>query len=129
MILSKTPGLNEPVDLTFTFSSILAAPGTTATITLPDGAALIEGDLEWTGDLEPEEPHTLQATIIFESEGNWTIEAKARHEVGNGDVWGDAAYIYLHVSEEGGHVGFPTEPPPRSSGEEVPSPPPVEPSP
>jgi hypothetical protein len=129
LTLAKAPGLNEPVQLTFTFSSVLEAPGTMATITLPGGAVLVEGSLTWTGDLKPNEPQMLQVTIMFVREGNWTIEAKALHEVGNGDVWGDAAYIYLNVSETTGQLGFPTEPPPPSSGEEVPSPPPVEPSP
>jgi len=101
----------------------------TATILLPDGAALIDGALEWAGDLAADEPLTLQARIKFVREGNWTIQAKALRPLQSGDVWGDAGYIYLHVSEEAGHVGFPTEPPPRSSDEEVPSPPPLEPSP
>jgi hypothetical protein len=131
LILSKAPRLNEQAELTFIIASVSEAPGTTATITLPEGAVLVEGDLEWSGDLVAEQPQTLQVTIMFVSEGNWTIEAKALRPLDNGDVWGDAAYIYLYVSEEVGHAGFSTEPPPSSRdalGEEVPSPPPVEPS-
>ncbi|MCZ7670681.1 MAG: hypothetical protein M5U34_27785 [Chloroflexi bacterium] len=30
----------------------------------------------------------IAATISFEREGKWTIEGKALHGVGNGDVWG-----------------------------------------
>lgn len=128
LVLSKAPSVNEAVDLTFTISSVLAAPETTATIVLPEGAVLVEGDLAWTGDLEANEPQIVQATISFEREGEWMIEAKALHEVGNGDIWGDAAYIYLTVSDEG-HFGFPTETPPDASGEEVPQPPSVDPAP
>ena len=128
LILSKLPLLNEPVALTFIVSSTLEAPGTTATIILPDGAVLVDGNLEWAGALKPSEPHILQATILFESEGKWIIEAKSLHEVGNGDVWGDIAHIYLTVLEEASHFGFPIEPPPQSSGQEAPTPPPVEPS-
>jgi hypothetical protein len=130
LILSKAPRLNEQADLTFTVTSIVEAPGTTAAISLPEGAVLVEGDLEWSGDLVPEQPQTLQATIMFVREGNWIIEAKALCPLDNGDVWGDAAYIYLYVSEEEGHAGFSDEPsiPRDALGEEVPSPPPVEPS-
>jgi hypothetical protein len=123
LTLSKAPRLNEQADLTFIINSALEAPGTTATITLPDGAVLVDGDLGWSGDLVPEQPQTLQATIMFEREGNWAIEGKALCPLDNGDVWGDAAYIYLNVTEEAGQVGFSAEPgtPSRDAlGEEVP---------
>ena len=123
LILSKAPKLGEPVDLTFIVSSILDAPGATATILLPDGAIVMDGDLEWVGDLGAKEPLTLRASMKFVDEGNWTIEAKALRELETGDVWGDAAYIYLYVTEEAGHVGFSTETPPRSSDQEAPTPP------
>jgi hypothetical protein len=57
----------------------------------------------------------------FFQEGNWTIEAKARHELDNGDVWGDAAYLYLFVSETASHIGFSTKPA-SNSGYEAPPP-------
>jgi hypothetical protein len=123
LILSKAPRLNEQADLTFVVTSILEAPGTTATIILPDGAVLVDGDLEWSGDLAPDQPQTLHATIMFEREGNWILEAKALSPLDNGDVWGDAAYIYLNVTEEAGHVGFSDEPEDSSHfalGEEAP---------
>lgn len=128
LVLAKAPSVNETVALTFTISSILDAPGTSATIILPEGAVLVAGDLAWTGDLKANEPQTVAATISFEREGKWTIEGKALHEVGNGDVWGDAAYIYLTVSDDA-HFGFPTESPADASGEEAPPPPSVDPSP
>ena len=42
----------------------------TATILLSDGAFLIDGDLEWAGDLAADEPLTLQARVKFVREGN-----------------------------------------------------------
>jgi len=129
LILSKVPQLNELVDLTFIVSSVLDAPGTTTTILLSDGAILVDGDLEWAGDLAANEPQTLRASFKFVTEGNWTIEARALRPLDNGDVWGDVAYIYLHVSEEVSHIGFSTEPPPHSSDKEAPLPTPVNPSP
>lgn len=129
LTLSKVPLLNEAVDLTFTISSVLDAPGTNATILLPSGAFLVGGDLEWTGDLRAGEPQVLQATIQFTEEGNLTIEGKASRPLEGGDSWGDAAFIYLHVSEENSFVGFATPQPPNTSEEGVPTPPSVNPSP
>jgi hypothetical protein len=106
LIISTAPRLNEQADLTFTITSVKDAPNTTATITLPEGTDLISGDLEWIGDLIAYEPHTMQATIMFVTNGNKTLEAKALCDIGNGDVWGDAAYIYLNTMIEAGHNGF-----------------------
>jgi hypothetical protein len=129
LILSKAPRLEEPADLSFTISSVLDAPGTTAEILLPEGAALVDGNLTWSGDLPANQPVQLQATMKFVEEGNWMIEAKARHELESGDVWADAAYIYLHITENKGQVGFATQPPPELGEQEVPTPPAVEPNP
>ena len=129
LILSKAPRLEEPADLTFIVSSVLDAPGTTAEILLPEGAVLVGGVLSWAGDLVADQPVQLQATIKFVKEGNWMIEAKARHELENGDVWADAVYIYLNVSENSGQVGFSTQPPSEPGKQEVPSPPAVDPQP
>jgi hypothetical protein len=122
LILSKIPVLHEQVDLTFNFSSVRAAPGTTAEFVLPKGVALVEGNLSWSGDLLPDEMRTMFVTIEFVEEGNWTIEAKARYELENGDVWGDAAYLYLFVSETVSHSGFSTQQPQESSVEDAPIP-------
>jgi len=94
------------VDLTFNFSSILDAPATKAWIVLPEGTRLLKGDLEWSGDLASNQSQTLSVTFEFIEEGNWTLEGRARHEMENGDVWGDAAYLYLFVSETDSHLGF-----------------------
>jgi hypothetical protein len=129
LILSKAPRLDEPADLTVIVSSVLDAPGTTTEILLPEGAVLVNGKLTWSGDLVANQQVQLQATIKFVKQGNWTIEAKARRELENGDVWGDAVYIYLHVTENAGQVGFPTQPPSETGEQEEPTPPSVEPQP
>lgn len=128
LILSKIPELNETVELTFVIQSIEDAPGTKATILLPEGAELIEGELDWEGDLIAGIPHELQARIQFTSVGNKTIEAKALSQLENGDIWGDAAYLYLSFTEEGGMVGFPVDEP-AGSDPNAPTPESVEPQP
>ena len=129
LILSKAPKLEEPADLTYKVSSVLDAPGTTAEILLPEGAVLIDGELTWIGDLEANEPVQLKATMKFVKEGNWIVEAIARRDLENGDVWADAVQIYLHITEDAGQVGFPTQPPSELGEQEVPTPPAVEPKP
>lgn len=128
LILSKIPELNERVDLTFVIQSIEDAPGTKASILLPEGAELIEGELDWEGDLVANTPLELKASIRFTSLGNKTIEAKALSQLENGDIWGDAAYLYLSFTEEGGMLGFPVDEP-AGSDPNAPTPESVEPQP
>ena len=128
LVLSHAPHLNETTYLTFTISSITDAPGTTAEIILPQGAELLTGSPRWSGDLAANQTYVMLASVKFTAEGNQEIEGKALREVGNGDVWGDAAQIYLHITAEAGYRGFATEPP--TMGEpEKPTPPSVSPAP
>jgi hypothetical protein len=129
LILTKAPRLNEEVALTFIISTVRDAPDTTATISLPESAVLVSGNLDWKGVLLAQRPQSLEATIMFTREGNWTIEGKALCPLAGGNVWGDAAHIYLYVSKEAGHVGFQTQAPLPSSGSTGPTPPSVNPSP
>lgn len=115
LTLSKAPRLNEQAELAFIISSVRDAPSIKATLILPDGTNLISGDQEWSGALKANESHTIKATIMFVTGGNKTIEAKALYALDNGDVWGDAAYLYLNTTEESGQVGFSSQQNPSSS--------------
>ncbi len=125
--LSHVPRLNETAYLTFTISSVLDAPGTTAEISLPAGAESVAGTLRWSGDLAANQPHVMTSAVKFAIEGDQKLQGKALRPAGNGDVWGDAAQIYLHVTAEAGYKGYATEAP--SQGEqEQPTPPAVSPA-
>jgi hypothetical protein len=106
LILSKPPRLNEQAKLTIKIFSIFDAPDIKAFLILPEGTNLIDGEREWTGALKANEMKTLYATIMFITEGDKTIQAKAHYYLDNGDVWGDAAYLYLNTTKESGKVGF-----------------------
>jgi hypothetical protein len=110
LILSTAPRLNEQAELTVIITSTQNAPQTRVTITLPADTNLIDGNLEWVGDLVMNKPQTLTAKLRFTTEGNKTIEAKALCDVGEGAVWGDAAYIYLYTSKDVSHSGFSPQP-------------------
>ena len=127
LILSKLPRLNEPAEVTLVVNAADDAPGTTAEIILPAGAAATTGDLTWTGDIAGGGQHTMHATIVFQQEGNFTVEGKALRPAGNGDVWGDLAAIYLNVTAEAGQLGFSNEPSTPHSGGQAETPPAVAP--
>jgi len=127
LILSKPPRLNEPAEVTLVVSAVADAPGTTAEIILPAAAKDVTGDLTWTGDIAGGGQHTMHATIVFQQEGNFTVEGKALRPAGNGDVWGDLAAIYLNVTAEAGQLGFSNEPSAPHSGGQAETPPAVAP--
>jgi hypothetical protein len=106
LTLSKAPRLNEPAVLKLTMASAVDAPGTQATITLPEGSSLLSGSLNWSGDLRAHQAKVLQVTFMFTSEGNKILTGKALRPAENGDIWGDAAYIYLHSTRFFGLRGF-----------------------
>jgi hypothetical protein len=122
--LDKAPRVNESVSLTVTLNSARDAPQTTAKVEIPDSASLISGTLEFNGDLKQEEPVQFRATIKFGAEGDWVVRAIARHFISEDEIWGDSAYLYLHVGKDAGHFGFdsPMLPP---SGSDGASPPPA----
>lgn len=128
-IMAKAPKLNEPVNVTVTIKSVLDAPDTTASLELPNSAVLVSGTLSFQGNLSENEPARFEAVIKFVAEGNWAIRAVARRVVSQDEVWGDAAYIYLHVGKESSHFGFEgiNFPPTPSTG--APPPPAITPSP
>jgi hypothetical protein len=120
--LASLPQLNEPVEIVLTISSFLDAPDTEAIIILPQGVQLIKGDLHWRGDLQTDTVKTLKAQIVFTTEGNITLEGKALRSLGNGDSWGDSAFIYLYVSESFSQTGFITKSTPIPAGQNSPPP-------
>lgn len=106
LLMSHVPLLQETVELTLTIAATSDASDISAAITLPDGATLLSGESTWQGKLEAGQSHTLIAAIVFHSVGDWILEAKALSPQANGDVWGDASYIYLNVGEDASHLGF-----------------------
>jgi len=126
LLLSHVPLLKETAELTFTITTINDTADITAVINLPAGAALLSGETTWQGQLKAGQSQTLHAVIEFHSEGDWILEAKALSPQSNGDVWGDANYIYLHVAQDGSHLGFEPNSNPIESGTQDTSPPAVD---
>jgi hypothetical protein len=129
LTLSFAPRLGQTADLSFSFKSVVDAAATQGEVVLPDGALLDSGSLKWSGDLKAGEPVTLKAVIHFEKEGNFALEGKAVSKQANGDVWGDAADIYLNVTQAAGSVGFSPARTPNQAGQKQETPPSVNPAP
>ena len=98
--ISKIPLVNESVDLTCNVSSIMDAPNTTATITLPDGVELAAGDLTEQWDLKANEPVFLNATVRFTRADDYIIKAAARRVIDANNFWGDVESLYLTIGQE-----------------------------
>jgi hypothetical protein len=122
IVLSNAPRLDEPVQVTLIITATEDAAGTTAEILLPPGATAVDGVLSWTGDLPARQSRRLEATVTFSQEGNWTLVGRALRPAGGRNVWGDMAAIYLHITRQGGQVGFPSQPNAPHSGGQAPSP-------
>lgn len=110
--ISKLPVLNEPVDLTCNVTPLSDAPNSTAQIKLSEGASLLDGNLEWQGDLTANIPVSLSAQIVFEETGHHTIEATAIHVIDDKNSWGDIDAIYLDIGIESSTFGWPASPVP-----------------
>jgi hypothetical protein len=123
MILAKVPRLNEVVELDLVINSIADAPATTVSYDFTDGVVFESGSLDWKGDLKTKDGLTLKTTIKITKEGQITLKGKALATQSNGDVWADAAYIYLTVTKDAGFVGFATPENPSTGKQQVVTPP------
>ncbi len=98
--MQKIPLVNEDADLICNVSSIVDAPNTTATISLPDGVELAAGDLTGQWDLKANEPVFLNATVRFTRADDYTIKAAARRVIDVNNFWGDVESLYLTIGKE-----------------------------
>ena len=98
--IEKVPLVNEDADLICNVSSIVDAPNTTATISLPDGVELAAGDLSGQWDLKANEPVFLNATVRFTRADDYTIKAAARRVIDANNFWGDVESLYLTIGQE-----------------------------
>jgi hypothetical protein len=109
--LSRWPALGDEVEATLTVQSIEPAAGVDATILVPAGVDVIAGPLVMKGDVSPNQPLILTATLRFTTAGDITITGRALHTLDNGDVWGDQANIYLTIAAPGAAPNLTVTPP------------------
>ncbi len=109
--IAEYPPLGQPTTLTCEISSSLDAAGTSAQIELPDNVRLLEGSLDWQGDLMANAPVKLTATIVFDTEGETAVFCRVLRVIDEQNRWGDLAALYLTIGQTKSQVGFLTAPP------------------
>jgi len=80
------------------------APATNAQILLPEGFELIEGNLEWKGDVIRGTPVEMKVNVRAAKEGDWKIEARAGYSPGEGGYYVGSDTLYISVSEDSATV-------------------------
>jgi hypothetical protein len=104
--MPKAPKVGEVVEVTMEVKAYRDAPGTTASILLPPGAQLLEGETTWQGDVTVDAPVRLAVTIAFPQAGEYAIEGKALAVINADMTWGDLEAIYLTVKQDSGAFGY-----------------------
>ncbi len=104
--MPKAPKVGEAVEVTMEVKAYQDAPGTTATITLPPGAQLLDGETTWQGDVAVDTPVRLAVTIAFPQAGEFAVEGKALAVINPDMTWGDLEAIYLTVKADSGSFGY-----------------------
>jgi hypothetical protein len=113
---SAPPLLNKPVQITANFKLVADYPiakNVKASIILPDGFEKVDGDLEWQGDINRDESHTLKATVRSIKVGNWKVEARATWFPDENSKLGGSSSLYVTVSENDASI---SDRPPISTG-------------
>jgi hypothetical protein len=114
--ISKAPGLDETVELTWVINTIRDLSEVkseiefyhmegTDRIEVPAEDVLVDGDLRWEGSLTKNSPVQLSATIGLHQEGDWEIHASADcyaevEPINSGYI------IFLNVVKEKGRWGW-----------------------
>jgi len=119
--ISKTPCVDEEVQLTCRISSIIDFPGYTARISfwkrvegtnktyeVPQDSILVDGDLRWAGDLKKDDSMEFSATIKFPEEGDWEIKAYGDHPKYPGNLYANT--IQISVGTDKPYFGWEERP-------------------
>ena len=93
--ISGKPTVGNPVTVNVDVTSRqIASPNTTLTISLPPQIELVEGNLEWHGDLAADERIKQTITIKVMQPGEWEIDAHAFSDSGSGG-YGDGDTVFI----------------------------------
>ena len=88
-----SPNVGDEVVLTFLLLASEDAPNVQAVIVLPEEFILLDGTLEWSGNLEKEKEETFQIKIRTTERGRFEILGILTY---NDEEWRYAIYIFVH---------------------------------
>ncbi len=101
--LSPVPLVNEVGELRCLVTCALKASNVTVKVKLPDGLALVSGDLSWEGNLPANGKIELKASIKSLNVGDWTIEADARYSFPGG-IYMDENKLHITITEASAYI-------------------------
>lgn len=88
---------NSTATLTCILTSKIKAPNTNLTIELPNNISLVNGNLEWQGDISTNDTIKLSVKIKAIKTGICTISAKAKSTIDINTWLSDTDYLYLLI--------------------------------
>jgi hypothetical protein len=99
--LDSHPPLGEPAQLTCEITSIIDAQATEAYIELPHDTKVLDGDLNWKGELVAHERVQFSVSIVFETGGQKEIfcRVKVTGETAPYDALAGLASLDLFVGQ------------------------------
>jgi hypothetical protein len=98
--ISHAPLVNEPAEITCTLTTLIDYPDMNAQITSIYGdLALVDGSLEWHGDLAANMPATFSAQVVFTRSGVYEIGWRV-WQTGQDFTWATPGLICLKIGEE-----------------------------
>jgi hypothetical protein len=106
--ISHAPLVNEPAEITCTLTTLIDYPNMNAQIELTYGADLVDGSLEWHGDLIANVPATFSAQVVFTRSGGYEIGWRV-WQTGKDFSWANPGLICLMIGED--ESSFCKEPP------------------
>jgi len=99
--ISHAPLVNEPAEITCTVTTLIDYPNMNAQIksTYGDALALVDGSLEWHGDLIANVPATFSAQVVFRYSGYYNIGWRV-WQTGKEYSWANPGLICLIIGED-----------------------------
>ena len=106
LTIDHYPASGESVQLKCEITTAEEAPNSTAQFELPAGGRLIDGNLTWNGDLHPNQPVQLLATVAFDQTGDTSVFCRAHYQIDEQNSWGDLGQLYFNIGATQGTQGF-----------------------
>lgn len=109
---SEAPALGKPVGVAAAFGLTRAhikdtESDVTAGIFLPEGFELVEGTLQWQGEIVRGRLYSITAIVKPVKAGNWRVEAAALYSTGKGLLDGGSTTIFVSIDDNGAASGIP----------------------
>jgi hypothetical protein len=106
LAMPVVPGVNQPALLIINVGTVVDAPNMTATLSLPDGAEVIEGETSWEVSLNTGQTATFTTTIQFGQTGEQEIYVYLQQPIdANNTHLGEGALV-VTIGEQAGETGF-----------------------